>query len=703
VILTLIAAMESPVVFRLEAPRPVKSVHLAGTFNNWTIGRTPMQLGADGKTWSVSIPLAFGVYQYKFVLDGSEWIVDPKGKSVDDGNGNTNSLILVRPADYDRPAVKGDGIVSRDALQHQSGLPNLNYDRGRLNLTLRARPDDAERVEVTVNGRSYPLAERGRDDLFAYYSASIPWNRKDDLKYSFRLMDGANRVEFGAPFEIRARDFVPFETPQWAEGAVVYQIFPDRFENGDRSNDPADVQPWDAKPTYFNRFGGDAKGIQNRIPYLKGLGVEAIYFNPIFRSPSNHRYDATSFREVDPQIGTNAQFAELTKALERNGIATLLDISYNHTATDFPQFMDLREKGADSRYKDWFFPKSFPIKVQDPPNYEAWFGFPSMPKVNLNNPEARKFMLDSVAFWHKELPGLKGIRLDVADQIQSDFWVDYRKVVKSQHPDHWIVGENWGNGLTWLKGDMWDSQMGYEFRDANLRFLAEGQTKPSQYLDRLFAIYGTYPPQVSRSLMNLLSSHDTPRFLTLAKDERKAMLAAAVQLTWPGTPSIYYGEEIAMEGERDPDNRRAMRWDTANDANSMLRHYRRLIELRRESKALRHGEPVRLMANDETGAIAFGRVHDGDTAITMLNVSPRARSISVPLTSDLARAGVYRNRLTDDRGPIAVRNNTISLTLAPMTAAVLLPAKASSRSTRADSSSRPTISHISTDLRRSIR
>ena len=701
--LALLVAAEVPVKFELVAPRAVKEVSLAGSFNNWTVGKTPMKLDADGKTWNVSVPLAFGVYQYKFVLDGSEWIPDPKGKNIDDGNGNTNSVLVVTPTDYSGPASKTDGKISKQALFHASGTSNLNYDRGNLRLTLRARPDDAAKVEAVVNGKVYAMAEYGRDDIFAYYSASVPWNRKTDLKYKFRLSDAGNSVELGAPFEVRAKDYVPFETPKWIEGRVVYQLFPDRFENGDTANDPKDLVPWTGNPTYFNRFGGDAKGILNRVGYLRDLGVRAIYFNPIFKSPSNHRYDSTDFRLVDPEIGTNKEFANLTRTLDRNGIATILDISYNHTSTEFAQFMDLRRNGADSKYKDWFFPKSFPIKVQDPPNYEAWFGFPSMPKVNLSNPEPRKYMLDSVEFWRKELPGLKGIRLDVADQIQSDFWLDYRKVVKAQDPEHWIVGENWGNGTNWLKGDMWDSQMGYEFRDANLRFFAEGSTKPSQYLDRLFAIYGTYPPQVSRSLMNLLSTHDTPRFVTLAKSEEKAMLAAFVQLTWPGSPSIYYGEEIAMEGDRDPDNRRPMVWERTMSSNPMLAHYRALIKLRHDSKALLHGDPVRFMANDAENTFAFGREYGDDLAIAVINASAERRTIQVPLTPTFARARQYRNGMSPMMGDLPVLNNQISITLAPMTAAVLLPAKASSRSTRADSSSRPTFSHQSTHQRRSIR
>ncbi|MER3496153.1 MAG: alpha-glycosidase, partial [Armatimonadota bacterium] len=178
------------------------------------------------------------------------------------------------------------------------------------------------------------------------------------------------------PFRISAKTYVPFVTPAWVERSVMYQIFPDRFENGDKRNDPKGVQPWNAEPTYSNRFGGDVAGVAKRLGYLKGLGIGNVYFNPVFASPSNHRYDTTDYKRVDPEFGTNDEFVSLVRQMKAAGIRTVLDFAFNHTATDHPFFVDLIEKGAESPYREWYYPKSFPIVVKENPPYEAWYGFP---------------------------------------------------------------------------------------------------------------------------------------------------------------------------------------------------------------------------------------------------------------------------------------------------------------------------------------
>ena len=303
--------------------------------------------------------------------------------------------------------------------------------------------------------------------------------------------------------------------PSWVEKTVFYQIFPDRFENGDKTNDPPNVAPWNSKPTGDSRFGGDIAGVQQHLPYLKNLGIGSVYFNPVFESPSNHRYDATDFKKIDPQFGTNAEFAALTKQMQSDGIRTVMDFVFNHSSTDFAPFADVRKNGANSAYKDWYLVKSFPVRVANPPNYLAWNGFAAMPKLNLTNPQTADYMLDLVDFWKKEVP-LSGIRLDVADEVDIRFWRQLRTRVKALDPQMWIVGERWQDATPWLKGDQWDGAMNYPFRDANLAFFAENKTSPSQFATRLMELYNAYPPQVSRAMLNMLSSHDTPRFGSLA-------------------------------------------------------------------------------------------------------------------------------------------------------------------------------------------
>lgn len=671
-------------VFEYRAELSLQTVNLAGTFNGWDKSSSPMRLAADGKTWRLAVPLKPGKHLYKFVLNGEQWITDPKAtRNEDDGNGHTNSVLMLLPADYARPAKAGDGVIARSAIQATS----VNWDRGKMSVGLRTRPGDLDFVEMFLDSPSgekcIELHETARDDVYATYHATFDWNRKTDLKYRFMLVDGAVRRYFtpsglteqpGPAFTIKAKEFRPFVVPSWVEKSVVYQIFPDRFANGDKANDPADVMPWDGKPTYSNRFGGDVAGVREHLGYLKSLGVGAVYFNPIFKSPSNHRYDASDYEQVDPQFGTNAEFFALTKAMHAEGIKTILDFAFNHTAVDFPAFMDIRRRGESSKYKSWYWIKSYPVEVRENPPYVAWFGFPSMPKLNVMNPETHAYVLGVVDYWKKNA-GIDGLRLDVANEVDMQMWRDLRKHLKSTSPNTWIVGEEWGDASAWLGGDQWDASMNYPFRDACLRFFAQGSIGGKEFAKRLMGNYALYVPQVSRNQLNLLSSHDTPRFMTYCNgNKRLAILAATLQLTWVGTPSIYYGEELGMEGKEDPDNRRGMAWPLATAANPILDAYKRLIVLRNASPALQSGEP-RLLASDQT-SVVFARILPRDQAIVAINRSSVVRKITVTLPAEIT-AKDFKDAL--GQATYRAQKGTLSLSITPLSAAVLRPVKSNSR------------------------
>jgi cyclomaltodextrinase / maltogenic alpha-amylase / neopullulanase len=680
----ILTPQETPHTFTYRAERDHKTVHVAGTFNHWDKSATLMDRGADGRTWTKTLRLEPGKHLYKFVLDGEEWITDPKSvKDEDDGNGHINSVLMIWPKGYEVPARKGDGRITETAILHETDPPFLNYDRGHLQLALRVRPNDVATVAVLVGNQQFVMTAHEGDELHQLYTARVPWDRKQNLQYTFFLQDGPLRRYFGPGglsaepqrFMVDATSFQPFTVPAWAEGAVFYQIFPDRFENGDPRNDPKTVVPWDAKPTYYNRYGGDIAGVIKRLDHLVDLGIKGVYFNPVFESPANHRYEASDFLKIDPEFGTNEEFAHLTRLLKSKGIYTVLDGVFNHTAPTFPPFADIVEKGKESRYVDWYFIKSFPVKVGDPPNYEAWFGFPSMPKVNLANPDAKAYMLNVPTFWH-ERADIAGWRLDVANEVPMWFWREFRSHVKSLDPDNWIVGEVWGDGRPWLKGDQWDSIMGYQFRDAALRFIAEGRWTPTQFMNRLIGVHHSYAPQVSRNLMILLGSHDTPRFITLCGgDAQLAKLGATLQLTWVGSPSIYYGEELGMAGEADPNNRRGMNWGKATPNNPMLEHYRRLVAARNASKALKVGDPVVLATDDAQGTLAFARTMDRELAVVAVNRSDSRRSKTIQLPANLrgSARGEFRDALTD-RTYRFDSSGRCRIELPPKSSVVLLPA-----------------------------
>lgn len=624
--------------FVYRADRPHASVTVAGTFNGWNREATPMAVGPDGKTWRTYVGLEPGKIAYKFVLDGATWITDPENpRTESDGGGNTNSIFTLLPADYAAPAKLGDGVIAASALRHRQALPDLNYDRGRLTFRIRTRPNDVRAISLILGSRStLPMRCIASDDLYATYEAALPWDRKSEIRYSFVLNDGKGALSFGPDggYTLSPTSFKAFEPPKWAERSIIYQIFPDRFANGDASNDPADVQPWTAKPTWFNRFGGDVAGVRQHEEYLSGLGVSLVYFNPIFKSPSNHRYETSDYKLVDPQFGTNKEFFSLVSELRRRGIRVVLDGVFNHTAVDFAPFADILENNQKSRYLNWYTIRSFPVKVQEKPPYEAWFGFPSMPKLNVMNPDTTAYLMGVLDFWARNSE-IAGWRLDVANEVPMPFWRTFRTHLKSIKPDAWILGEEWGNASAWLGGDQWDSVMNYPFRFATVNFLGpKGDGKATSYLHALMSNYSNYAPQVSRNLMNLLGSHDTSRILTeLGGNVQAAMLAAVVQFTWVGIPSIYYGDELGMEGGADPENRRGMEWQRATSANSMLAHYRRLAAMRNASELLKSGDPVPLAADDAKGVVAFARTDGRQSAIVAINKSGSFQQIDIAIPS----------------------------------------------------------------------
>ncbi|MBV9865441.1 MAG: alpha-glucosidase C-terminal domain-containing protein [Abitibacteriaceae bacterium] len=666
----------------------LNSVAVAGTFNNWDRHANPLLSDAQGKTWHTTLNLPFGKHSYKFILNGETWITDPQAtKNEDDGKGNINSVLLLAPPDYARPASPLDGITARSALLHPTTVPDLNYDRGQLTLSLRARPGDLKQVWLKRGHQRYPMSVVATNDLYARYAGQVPWDRRHDLTYEFELVDGPRTEAFGTnglgapgeirPFRLNAKEFKPFVVPDWVEGTVFYQIFPDRFANGDKTNDPPNVQPWDAAPSWFSRLGGDVSGVRQHLPYLTDLGISAVYFNPIFKSPSVHRYDAEDYHTVDPQFGTNAEFATLTRELQARGIRTVMDFVFNHTATTFPPFLDIRNRGDASPYKDWYFIKSYPVQMQNNPNYVAWNNYPSMPKLNLVNPATNDYMLGLVNYWKQQVP-LAGLRLDVATEVDMHFWRNLRQRVKGLDPQIWIVGEAWGDGSPWLTGDQWDSKMNYEFLWPNRDFFAEGKIPPSTYTRQLMDLYHRYVPQVSRNMMNLLSSHDTARFLTLCHNNQDLdRLAATVQFTWVGAPSIYYGEELGMQGGNDPDNRRGMEWQRATPDNPMLRYYQRLIRLRNASRALQAGDPQILMTNDRAQTLAYARTLDREGVIVAINRSDKPQTLDIPLPANRAFRVVMQSGLVDglsgQRIPTGA-TRLLHLTLPPLRAAVLLPA-----------------------------
>lgn len=431
--------------------------------------------------------------------------------------------------------------------------------------------------------------------------------------------------------------------PGWAEDAIWYQIFPERFANGDSSNDPPGVQPWGGKPERNNYFGGDLKGIIDHLDYLERLGVNALYLNPIFESPSNHKYHTSDYLKIDHNFGDERVFRKLVEECHRRKMRLILDGVFNHTGIHFFAFEDIKKNEEKSRYVKWYNVHSFPVSGPEKPNYEAWWGLGDLPKLMTGNPEVRKYLFEATRHWMKT--GIDGWRLDVPNEIPHEFWIEWRKLVKSENPDAYIVGEIWDDATPWLQGDQFDAVMNYRFRGGAVGFIALENQSPSQFDSVLEAQRAAYPGRVDYALQNLIGSHDTERFLTLCGgDADKLRLAVLLQMTYVGAPMIYYGDEVGLQGGKDPDCRHTMEWDSTRWNRGLLDWYQKLVRIRNENRVLRRGSYKTVLVDNPGRTFAFIREDGGEKAMVVLNGMARSRTIR---PHDLAPApGKWRELLS---------------------------------------------------------
>ncbi len=460
-----------------------------------------------------------------------------------------------------------------------------------------------------------------------------------------------------------------FETPGWVHNAIFYQIFPERFANGDTSNDPPGCLPWASTPTPEAFMGGDLQGVLDRLDYLKELGVTAIYFNPIFAARSNHKFDHRDYKQVDPHFGTNQLLKELVAAAHNRGIRVILDISQNHSGRDFFAFADVVQKGAASRYRDWYHFESFPVSGPDKPNYKSWWGIGSLPEFNNDNSDVRAYFWDVTRYWMEEAE-IDGWRLDVANEVSHEYWREWRKLVKGINPDAYIVGEIWGDGTPWLQGDNFDAVMNYVWRDLVVDFFAKRSIVASRFDVEIRKLLERHPTSVNLAMFNLLGSHDTARFLTVADNRvERLKLALLYQMTYVGAPVIYYGDEIGMRGGKDPGCRSAMVWDH-NFWNLDLHEYvTRLITARRQHPALRSHDYRCILTLDEAGVYVYQRGSGKQSAYVLVNNSEVPRALAfcpTEWTSSTTARDILRETC------YAITDGMVSLTVGPWNGMILV-------------------------------
>ncbi len=454
--------------------------------------------------------------------------------------------------------------------------------------------------------------------------------------------------------------------PGWVKDAIFYQIFPERFYNGDPRNDPRGTVPWGSEPTPTNYFGGDLAGVLEKLDYLHDLGINAIYFNPIFWSNTNHKYHTKDYMKIDPEFGDDAIFRRLLAKCHETGIRVVLDFVPNHSGTDFFAFADIRKKGKRSKYVHWYDIRSFPVRVADPPNYEAWWGLKDLPKLMVMNPEVKKYLFAATEKWTRM--GIDGWRLDVPNEIPHAWWIEWRRLVKSINPDCYITGEIWDDASAWLQGDQFDGVMNYRFRNAVIHFFAMDSTLPSQFDRALADIRTAYPDSVPWALQNLIDSHDTERYLTLCKgDKTKLRLTLFFQMTAIGAPMIYYGDEIGMTGGKDPGCRKAFIWDTALWDTDLFAYYRRMIDIRRMHSCLRRGGSRTLLADDAQRVYVYEREDVDESMICVINNGAAPATFFFPAHAHRYKDEMFGNLFEAREGKIHVAE------MPPKAALLLIP------------------------------
>ena len=598
-------------------------------------------------------------------------------------------------------------------------------------IRFRTAKANADFVYLCIAGNRLNMKLVRRTELFDYYEAS--WQiGEQKADYYFEITNKFEHCYYdrlGASNEPRKGyefSLVPgFSTPEWAKGAVMYQIFTDRFYNGDKTNDvltneyeyvddyTVQVDDWDKYPAAMGVrefYGGDLQGVLDKMDYLEKLGIQVIYFNPLFVSPSNHKYDIQDYDNIDPHFGkivddegellpegetsnkkaeryisrvtkkvnldaSNELFAKVVSEAHKRGIRVIIDGVFNHCGS-FNKWLDREEiyKGRedyadgayiskDSPYHDFFsFFEEDDSKWPGNGSYDGWWGFDTLPKLNYEgSKELEEYILNIGRKWVSAPYHADGWRLDVAADLghspeyNHEFWRKFRNAVKEANPEAIILAEHYGDPTSWLQGDQWDTVMNYDAFMEPVTWFLTGMEKHSDekndslkgnatwFFDTMKYNMAKFHPQSLMVAMNELSNHDHSRFLTRTNGKvgrtsslgpeaanqgvSKAVMKEAVvmQMTWPGAPTLYYGDEAGVCGWTDPDCRRSYPW--GHEDMDLLEFHRDMIQIHKRNPALVKGSYMQLYADNNV--IAYGRFYRNNKIVTIINNSPEEKEVRV--------------------------------------------------------------------------
>lgn len=696
----------------------VKEVYLVGSMNDWNL-KTDRMLETKKGIYAITVLLKPDEYHYKFLEDGINWITDGKSNSfIDDGFGGKNSVLVVDDR-FEKVSIKPkDGVFLDYGIPTKQSLETVNpLFPTSIEFKTKAHSNDVELVYLLKDGIQIPMNKVAEDGTFDYFQTVVSLDSADeefdycfvyhDGEKEFYLLDGefSETNEESKYFHFSTENVQPFFTPDWVKNGIIYQIFPDRFYNGNPSNNP-DFSEWyydginnhpkagslhkkytqyfhfeedwynvsglskspyhapdgeGYQPDYNSFYGGDIEGIRQKLDYLEDLGITIIYFNPLFQAKSNHKYDAVDYMKLDPHFGTTEDFKTFVNEAHQRGIRIILDCAFNHTGETFWAFQEGMKNGPSSKYYDWYewkkWPMPNPADIQNfkPSDYyECWWGYGEMPNLNfdfeLNNTSENavknidlaapnwkvvNYILNVSEYWLVEMD-LDGFRLDVPNEVPFWFWKLFREKVKSLKPDAYLVGELWSNAVEWVNNDYFDAVMNYAyFKDPVIRFFNQRSCSAKTFDRDLKPGLLSYPTQATQVMMNLIDSHDTFRYLESCNGEIPRLeLAVLFQMTYVGTPHIWYGDEVGMMGAHDPDCRRPFNWKYTEDPEKVaLRdYYKKLIQIRKENSCLRTGSFNTLLTDGMV--YSYLRNDENSSIAVILNNDTKNHKVKIPFDAN---------------------------------------------------------------------
>lgn len=503
-------------------------------------------------------------------------------------------------------------------------------------------------MKEPIDVEAIKMEKVATDEYFDYYEARIQ-SDYTRVCYYFKLKDFNNETAYYSEYGITPRmkchrtQYFQFpyihrndviQQPQWTKGMVMYHIFPDSFASGKRciiESGKEITLAGGLRSTTKN--GGTIKGILENLDYLSELHINCIYLNPIFKAASYHKYDTIDYFDIDPCFGTKHEFKILVEQCHLRGIYIILDGVFNHCGSGFFAFQDILREGEKSLYKDWFYNLNFPIKIEIPPNYEAFAYVPEMPKLNTANPEVEKYFCEVGKYWIREM-NIDGWRLDVANEINHDFWRAFRKAVQEEKKDAFLIGEIWEDSSVWLQGDQFDSTMNYSFSYICREYFAQRSISISEFAQKIHRMNLRYPEQVSQMQMNFLDTHDVPRFLSYCNGKiDRFKLAVFFMMTAQGIPSVFYGDERGIMGKTEPEYRSPMPWQETK-WQDLITYYSRLICIRQTHTALQTGNYRTVLIDEEKEIYGFSREDSKEKIYVFVNASDKEQEIDFSMVEE---------------------------------------------------------------------